>query len=278
MIIAVRAKRQTGFAGVRTSTRSAFTLIELLVVIAIIALLVSLLMPSLRQARDLAKSALCSANLKQVGTAVAAYVADNDDWMPGYVNGSWSHPTGWVGPDNVRYVRWYQGVLMTMWFKSGNYPDPPRNGDGILQPYTGSSKNGLDGIPSCPSIPRGWSSVTLTHNWSSYQGWIFGVRGFALNYSGVCTWDDPTGSFVPIRIEKIDVPSHLMYMAEGRGSGQAIYAGYTQDPAASTAATPMPRHFGDFHLVFCDGHVDGGPLETFYQPEYLANPNTRPKG
>ncbi|MDP5878248.1 MAG: hypothetical protein QF425_11415, partial [Dehalococcoidia bacterium] len=218
------------------------------------------------------------AHLKQVGTAMLTYVPDNDDWMPGYVNGSWSHPTGWTGPDGVRYVRWYQGVLMTMWFKSGNYPDPPRNGDGILGPYTGSSKRGLDGIPSCPSIRKGVATMTLTHRWESYPGWIFGERAFALNYSGVCTWDTSTSSFVPIRVEKIDVPDHLMYMAEGRGSGQAIYAGYTHDPSGSTGATPMPRHFGDFHLVFCDGHVDGGPLEKFYQPEYLANPNTRPKG
>jgi len=56
--------------------RSAFTLIELLVVIAIIALLVSILVPSLNQARDLAKTAVCLANQKQVGTAVVEYTAE----------------------------------------------------------------------------------------------------------------------------------------------------------------------------------------------------------
>jgi len=54
-----------------------FTLIELLVVIAIIALLVTMLMPSLRQAREMARVTLCASNLHQWGLAVGMYVADN---------------------------------------------------------------------------------------------------------------------------------------------------------------------------------------------------------
>ena len=61
-----------------------FTLIELLVVIAIIALLVSLLMPSLKQARDLAKWSICRAHMRQVGSAAVMYVSDNSDFMPPY--------------------------------------------------------------------------------------------------------------------------------------------------------------------------------------------------
>lgn len=63
--------------------RRAFTLIELLVVVAIIALLISILLPSLAAARDQAKSAVCAANLKSQSQAMAMYLDENKDFFPG---------------------------------------------------------------------------------------------------------------------------------------------------------------------------------------------------
>lgn len=64
-----------------------FTLIELLVVIAIIALLLSVIIPAIKKARDIAKRAVCASNLHQWGAVIASYETDNKGRIMGTFQG-----------------------------------------------------------------------------------------------------------------------------------------------------------------------------------------------
>jgi len=66
----------------QVSRKAGFTLVELLVVIGIIALLISILLPSLNKAREAANRVKCAANLKQIGNALTLYGNENDGSFP----------------------------------------------------------------------------------------------------------------------------------------------------------------------------------------------------
>ena len=65
-----------------SNLRKGFTLIELLVVISIITLLIALLLPALRQARDSARALTCLSNLRQIGMSVLMYADDSHGDFP----------------------------------------------------------------------------------------------------------------------------------------------------------------------------------------------------
>ena len=115
-----------GGAASRGGQAKAFTLIELLVVIAVIALLVTLLMPSLREAKDLARIATCASNLHQWGLATAMYTTDDE-------NGSFPI----TGTKNIGGTNYLMQAI------------PTTTGD-ILMEYVGR-ETGV-GLASCPAM------------------------------------------------------------------------------------------------------------------------------
>ncbi|MHC4121792.1 MAG: type II secretion system protein, partial [Planctomycetota bacterium] len=74
-------------------------MIELLVVIAIIAILMAVLMPSLRAAKELARGSACLSNQKSLILAYTMYAGENDDHIPvGFVSNQTVGRPMWVKP------------------------------------------------------------------------------------------------------------------------------------------------------------------------------------
>jgi len=90
--------------------RRGFTLIELLVVIAIIAVLISLLLPAVQQAREAARRTECKNHLKQIGLALFNYESSYSCLPPG-----WITPTG---PFQSNYWGW--GAMILPFLDQGN--------------------------------------------------------------------------------------------------------------------------------------------------------------
>lgn len=118
----------------------AFTLIELLVVIAIIALLLSVIVPSLRMAKEKAREVICKSNLHQWGLIFQTYAADNDD----------KFNPGWKGTSN------YEGLWLH-----------------VLRPYY-TSNNAVRACPSAMQLHESSIVGGAKTAWGNRADWVAG--------------------------------------------------------------------------------------------------------
>lgn len=154
-------------SGPRAGVRGGFTLVELLVVIGVIAVLISLLLPTLGKAREAAGRTACLSNLRQVHQSLMMYGQANRDFVPvGFRAGV---PTGMKQFNSMvysgtsrRFVLW--GVLLQGgWMKTPGIFFCPVEGDATRQ-------QGTDSNPWPPG-PEGTSTRNVQAGYGGRPDW-----------------------------------------------------------------------------------------------------------
>jgi len=277
------------------TSRRAFTLIELLVVVAILALLVSILMPSLKRAKDLAKRAVCLSNLRNSINAMAMYAGDYNGWIG--ANGSVRDAAGTAYQVNWTAYLSGQGV---------NAGSPLQPGGGYMSDPS---------VALCPAYaPFAWDSKlsgmsqkTFGMNEDGWRMWCWGNTPRA-NFVARADWPSagPTGMTFYYNLFEGPVPGNATRYAAPSLAHEILLADTVRCPTSaaygnvqlfnftmrvqqiphSSSGGPHARHLETADLGFWDGHAEthtpddlavrdkfqtfwvGDPEHTLFDAEY----------
>jgi len=256
------------------SKKSGFTLIELLVVIAIIAILAAILFPVFARARENARKASCTSNLKQIGVAMLSYTQDYDEMLPpmtpGYVSGDFgiasdgapaTPPHGYsadpaVPSETYQYSASGGGESFSQSWQDAIFPHVKS-----LQIFDCPSHQKPLKLPR-PGEPMSWYTgdpAFVVHNYKPFR--FSYAANDNLIVSPLSGLKARKLSIIQDAATKILLVHHnqdgFIYMNPGR------YAAYAFDPPAGGAPygpayqQDMWPHNDSTLMMFADGHVKG---------------------
>lgn len=257
-------------------TRGGFTLVELLVVIGIIALLISLLLPTLTRARERAKATVCMSNMRGIGQQLLIYAQNNNGWL--FPVGPWmatAVPARYesLGTNKYPWDRWPMHAGFD--FTAADTPDPSTWGN--VEDYNYNSAGGTYG-----------SKISLVQKWTPPV-----MR---------CPADDPPSGHSYILNKYLQQsPEQLIKMGRhaNKGSSEVILmgekvtarddyymelndndAGQALDLESEFLLVVEPQRHGQSYgsnYLFLDWHVDhmfNGEAQNAVDPWYVAPEGT----
>jgi prepilin-type N-terminal cleavage/methylation domain-containing protein/prepilin-type processing-associated H-X9-DG protein len=211
----------------------AFTLIELLVVIAIIAILASMLLPSLARAKESGKKTSCLNNVRQIGLAYQGFLMDNNDRFPAYVTER-TAPSGTPDTAEARSPYSYRQQLLAYITGSNVFKCP-------------------DGLQWPDPQPGAWFNADYGNNHNevnlpgaSQQAWFASHPDFGFNET--------------VSASGLPRPTEFILLADaGRSDNSPSRGGMYPQPWAfdvSSQARMLGRHTkGTANILFGDCHA-----------------------
>ncbi len=234
--------------------RRGFSLIELLVVISIVALLISLLLPSLNSARAIAQSAKCMANERQISIATRAYSTENKEYWPISTYAMCTHPEHstalWAtvvahygnNPYNTEYPT--NATLFPDAAKFTSYTETKKNRQGILKCPSSISTNTWGGPTSVSYGYNGHAGGLGVNDWFTYD-WLASY--------GPITGPSIKRNYGRIRTSDIIRATNTVHVADMVTQGSYEYVAYQ---LGTGPAALLGIHTNETsNILYTDGHA-----------------------